>query len=92
MLFEVHFKALNKHHEQGSYYEHSGSHPFDLVMLHFHYMQESNPLPEEHVSSRNTGESKKRVFQERMRAERESFRSVFDKRRQRIGGLALEDE
>ncbi|PSR95830.1 YLP motif-containing protein [Actinidia chinensis var. chinensis] len=57
------------------------------------YNLKSNPLPEEHVSTRNTGESKTQsVFQERMRAERESFRSVFDKRRQRIGGLALEEE
>lgn len=53
----------------------------------------SNPVPEEPVSTRITGESKgQSVFQERIRAERESFKAVFDKRRQRIRGLNLEEE
>lgn len=57
------------------------------------YNSKSNPLPEEHVSTGNTDESKKQSgFQERIRAERESFRTVFDKRRQRIGVLDLEEE
>ncbi|KAF7123758.1 hypothetical protein RHSIM_Rhsim12G0159100 [Rhododendron simsii] len=53
----------------------------------------SNPVPEEPVSTRSTGKSKgQSVFQERIRAERESFKAVFDKRRQRIRGLNLEEE
>ncbi|CAL5327156.1 unnamed protein product [Camellia sinensis] len=57
------------------------------------YNSKSNPLPDEHVSTGNTDESKKQSgFQERIRAERESFRTVFDKRRQRIGVLDLEEE
>ncbi|THG22586.1 hypothetical protein TEA_013595 [Camellia sinensis var. sinensis] len=56
-------------------------------------LEKSNPLPDEHVSTGNTDESKKQSgFQERIRAERESFRTVFDKRRQRIGVLDLEEE
>lgn len=56
-------------------------------------MQISNPVPEEPVSTRITGELKgQSVFQERIRAERESFKAVFDKRRQRIRGLNLEEE
>lgn len=58
------------------------------------YNLKSNPLPkEESLSTQSTGKSKKQsAFQERLRAERESFKAVFDRRRQRIGGLDLEEE
>ncbi|XP_050223688.1 uncharacterized protein LOC126673545 isoform X2 [Mercurialis annua] len=59
------------------------------------YNLRSNPLPEEGTpaSSLGKGESRRQtVFQEQLRAERESFKAVFDKRRRRIGGLALEEE
>ncbi|XP_060170263.1 uncharacterized protein LOC132600856 [Lycium barbarum] len=66
------------------------------------YNLKSNPLPEgeKSTSTRNNGEPKRQsIFQERLRAERESFRAVFesfrtgsDKRRQRIVGLNAEDE
>ncbi|KAK3023999.1 hypothetical protein RJ639_045019 [Escallonia herrerae] len=52
------------------------------------YNLKSNPIPEEEKfkSSRNTGEFKRQnIFQEQIRAERESFRAVFDKRRHRVG-------
>ncbi|XP_068651151.1 uncharacterized protein [Aristolochia californica] len=57
----------------------------------------SNPLPdEEKVNSMETkrkDEPKKRTtFLEQLRAERESFKAVFDRRRQRIGGFDVEDE
>lgn len=58
-------------------------------------MQKSNPLPEEEnwTSARNTEESKRQsVFQEQLRAERESFRAVFDRRRHRIGGFDADEE
>ncbi|KAK9277819.1 hypothetical protein L1049_027375 [Liquidambar formosana] len=58
------------------------------------YNLKSNPLPEEEnpTSMQNIGESKRQgVFQERLRAERESFKAVFDRRRQRIG-LDVEEE
>lgn len=60
----------------------------------FLLLQKSNPLPkEESLSTQSTGKSKKQsAFQERLRAERESFKAVFDRRRQRIGGLDLEEE
>ena len=59
--------------------------------------QESNPLVDKEDAVENTGrgninESRKR-FHEQLRAERESFKAVFDRRRQRIGGLYdVEDE
>ncbi|CAN4099356.1 unnamed protein product [Withania somnifera] len=66
------------------------------------YNLKSNPLPEEEMFklTRNNGEPKRHnIFQERLRAERESFRAVFesirtgsDKRRQRIFGFNAEDE
>ncbi|OMO49956.1 YLP motif-containing protein 1 [Corchorus capsularis] len=54
------------------------------------YNLKSNPLPKEesHASSSN---SKQSSFQDRLRAERESFKAVFD-RRKRIGGLDADDE
>ncbi|KAF9604223.1 hypothetical protein IFM89_004929 [Coptis chinensis] len=63
------------------------------------YNLKSNPLTQE-VSeglSDTTWESKKRsVFEQQLRAERaserESFKTVIDRRRQRIGGLEMEDE
>ncbi|XP_068464684.1 uncharacterized protein [Phaseolus vulgaris] len=57
------------------------------------YNLKSNPLPEEDIPSRNSVESKKHsIFQERIRAERESFKAVFDRRRHRIGGLDVEED
>ncbi|XP_023541377.1 uncharacterized protein LOC111801581 [Cucurbita pepo subsp. pepo] len=60
------------------------------------YNLKSNPLPEEYQyrgSNQNSNESKKHSrFEERLRAESESFKVVFDKRRQRIGGLDWEEE
>lgn len=58
--------------------------------------QKSNPLPEEKSpgSVESTGKLKKKksVFQEQLRAERESFKLVFDRRRQRIGDLDVEED
>jgi YLP motif-containing protein 1 len=51
-------------------------------------LQKCNPLPEEipAPTSSGAGESKRQsIFQEQLRAERESFKAVFDRRRQRIG-------
>ncbi|KAI7724991.1 hypothetical protein M8C21_032716 [Ambrosia artemisiifolia] len=59
------------------------------------YNLKSNPLSEEEYikPSRNAVEPRTQsVFQERIRAERESFKAVFDKRRQRIGGFNMDDE
>ncbi|KAL2492750.1 Uncharacterized protein Adt_28378 [Abeliophyllum distichum] len=58
------------------------------------YNVKSNPLPEEEKqSSQRSGESKRQnIFQEQLRAERESFRAVFDKRRQRIGRIDFDEE
>ncbi|XP_019451155.1 PREDICTED: YLP motif-containing protein 1 isoform X2 [Lupinus angustifolius] len=57
------------------------------------YNLKSNPLPEEESSRRNSVEPRRHsVFQEQIRAEHESFKAVFDKRRQRIGGLDVEEE
>ncbi|OVA09066.1 YLP motif-containing protein 1 [Macleaya cordata] len=59
------------------------------------YNLKSNPLREqEKVGATETSweSSRRSVFQEHLRAERESFRAVFDRRRQRIGGLDTEDE
>jgi YLP motif-containing protein 1 len=58
-------------------------------------LQKSNPLPEEEIPAPtpNAVESKRQsIFQERLRAEHDSFKAVFDRRRQRIGGLVLEEE
>ncbi|XP_042950539.1 uncharacterized protein LOC122282654 isoform X4 [Carya illinoinensis] len=57
--------------------------------------RESNPIPEEEIPAptHNAVESKRQsTFQERLRAEQESFKVVFDRRRQRIGGLGVEEE
>lgn len=55
------------------------------------YNLNSNPLAEDDDASQLTGKSNihesKRSFTEKLRAERESFKAVFDRRRQRIGGL-----
>ena len=57
------------------------------------YVQNSNPLPEEESPTPNSVEPKKRsIFQEQIRAERESFKAVFDRRRHRIGGLDVEED
>lgn len=56
------------------------------------YNLKSNPLPKEESPTRNSVEPKKRsTFQERIRAERESFKAVFDGRRPRIG-LDVEED
>lgn len=64
-----------------------------LFTCAFHRLQKSNPLPkEESQTSNGSSISKKQSsFQERLRAERESFKAVFD-RRKRIGGLDIEDD
>ncbi|XP_048500187.1 uncharacterized protein LOC104894104 isoform X2 [Beta vulgaris subsp. vulgaris] len=55
--------------------------------------QNANPLLEENAATRKSEETKKHnMFQERLRAEQESFKAVFDKRRQRIGGLAADED
>ncbi|KAK6148523.1 hypothetical protein DH2020_019435 [Rehmannia glutinosa] len=57
------------------------------------YNLKSNPLPEEEKLSQRSGESRKgNIFQEQLRAEREAFRAVFDKRKHRIRGLDVDDE
>ncbi|KAF8408056.1 hypothetical protein HHK36_007197 [Tetracentron sinense] len=59
------------------------------------YNLKSNPLLEEYNAGSNemSGGSKTRcLFQEQLRAESESFRAVFDRRRQRIGGFDVDDE
>ncbi|KAI3685148.1 hypothetical protein L6452_34383 [Arctium lappa] len=60
------------------------------------YNLKSNPLSEEEYlkPAQKTVEPKSQnVFQERIRAERESFKAVFDKRQQRrIGGFNVDDE
>ncbi|XP_065877008.1 uncharacterized protein [Euphorbia lathyris] len=59
------------------------------------YNLKSNPLPDDEstISTQSNGESfRPGVFQERLRAEHESFKAVFDKRRRRIGGLNLDEE
>lgn len=56
-------------------------------------LQKTNPLPKEDVTSEASGETKKRSkFQEKLRAEKESFKAVFDRRRQRIGGFDVEED
>ncbi|PPD73678.1 hypothetical protein GOBAR_DD29400 [Gossypium barbadense] len=57
------------------------------------YNLKSNPLPkEESHASDSIGNSKKQSsFQERLRAEHESFKAVFD-RKKRIGGLDLDED
>ena len=58
-------------------------------------MQKSNPLPEKSrfVQSKNSTAEMNRqsVFQEQLRAERETFKAVFSKRQVRIG-LDVDDE
>ncbi|KAJ7956350.1 YLP motif-containing protein 1 [Quillaja saponaria] len=58
------------------------------------YNLKSNPLPEEDgPATYKTGETKGHsIFQEQIRAERESFKAVFDRRQHRIGGLAVEED
>lgn len=59
-------------------------------------LQGSNPLPEDNIDAigkNNSSEPKRRsAFLEQLRAERESFRAVFDRRRQRIGGLEVDED
>ncbi|XVF50171.1 hypothetical protein PTKIN_Ptkin04bG0074200 [Pterospermum kingtungense] len=57
------------------------------------YNLKSNPLPKEesHRSNSSSISKKQSSFQERLRAEHESFKAIFD-RRKRIGGLDLEED
>lgn len=67
---------------------------FMVLLFTFLFLQKSNPLTKEgSLSTQSTGKlSKQSAFQERLRAERESFKAVFDRKRQRIGGLDLVEE
>lgn len=59
------------------------------------YNLKSNPLTEKDnlpLAKKNFESKKQNVFQEQLRAERESFKAIFEKRRQRIGGLGTEDD
>ncbi|KNA23797.1 hypothetical protein SOVF_021290 [Spinacia oleracea] len=56
------------------------------------YNLKSNPLPKEDATGKSAETKTHKVFQERLRAEQESFRAVFDRRRQRIGGLVAEED
>lgn len=57
------------------------------------YNLKSNPLPEEDkLAKRTVGSKRPKIFQDQLRAEREAFRAVFDKRRQRIHGIDLDEE
>jgi 3-hydroxy-3-methylglutaryl CoA synthase len=63
-----------------------------MTPLYCVYIQKSNPLPEVESPTQNSAEPKKHSkFQERIRAERESFKAVFDGRRPRIGLNVEED-
>lgn len=58
------------------------------------YNLSSNPLPEEEklkLTSNSGGSKKQSIFQERQRAEQESSKAVFDRRRHRIG-LDVDEE
>uniref|UniRef100_A0A6M2F5J0 Uncharacterized protein n=1 Tax=Populus davidiana TaxID=266767 RepID=A0A6M2F5J0_9ROSI len=57
------------------------------------YNLKSNPLSEEErpSSTAGVGKSKQSIFQERLRVEHESFKAVFDRRKQRICGLDSEE-
>ncbi|XP_076893265.1 uncharacterized protein LOC143545230 [Bidens hawaiensis] len=59
------------------------------------YNLKSNPLAEEEYikpAQIAVEPSIQSVFQKQIRAERQSFKAVFDKRRQRIGGFNIDDE
>ncbi|XP_022735996.1 uncharacterized protein LOC111289318 isoform X2 [Durio zibethinus] len=57
------------------------------------YNLKSNPLPKEesYTSDSSVNSKKQSSFQQRIRAEHESFKAVFD-RRKRIGGLHLDED
>ncbi|KAL9255617.1 hypothetical protein AKJ16_DCAP04785 [Drosera capensis] len=58
-------------------------------------MRRSNPLSEEDAppSSQGSADMKQHhMFEERLLAERQSFKAVFDRKRQRIGGFDADDE
>ncbi|XP_011047152.1 PREDICTED: YLP motif-containing protein 1 isoform X2 [Populus euphratica] len=57
------------------------------------YNLKTNPLSEEErpTSTSGVGKSRQSMFQERLRVEHESFKAVFDRRKQRIGGLDSEE-
>lgn len=62
-----------------------GRHFYETIVSRIIYLQKSNPLSEEESPTQNIAEPKKHsTFQERIRAERESFKAVFDGRRPRI--------
>lgn len=58
-------------------------------------MQKSNPLTEKDnlpLAKKNLESQRQIVFQEQLRAEHESFKAIFEKRRQRIGGLGTDED
>lgn len=78
--------------EQSQFYFLSYEHQTNNLLL---MLQKSNPMSEEEYlkPARSAVEPKSQsVFQEQIRAERESFKAVFDKRRQRIGGFNVDEE
>ncbi|CAN0903517.1 YLP motif-containing protein 1 [Linum grandiflorum] len=61
------------------------------------YNLKANPLPEEEIPSSRLSQSSRKsrrqsAFQDRLRAEQESFKAVFDRRKQRIGVLDVDEE
>ncbi|KAK1359795.1 YLP motif-containing protein 1 [Heracleum sosnowskyi] len=59
------------------------------------YNLKSNPLTEKDnlpLAKKKLESRRQNVFQEQLRAERESFKAIFEKRKQRIGGLGTEDD
>ncbi|CAN1753757.1 YLP motif-containing protein 1 [Linum perenne] len=61
------------------------------------YNLKANPLPEEEASNSKPAQSSRKsrrqsAFQDRLRAEQESFKAVFDRRKQRIGVLDVDEE
>ena len=58
-------------------------------------MQKSNPLTEKDnlpLVKKKLESPRQNVFQEQLRAERESFKAIFEKRKQRIGGLGTDED
>lgn len=66
---------------------------FDFLSITTYSLQKSNPLPEEEKHTHRSGEPRRRnIFQEQLRAEHESFKAVFDKKKHRIGRLDVAEE
>ncbi|KAL1812490.1 hypothetical protein ACET3Z_022555 [Daucus carota] len=59
------------------------------------YNLKSNPLTEKDnlpLVKKKLESPRQNVFQEQLRAERESFKAIFEKRKQRIGGLGTDED